>query len=95
MRLALMIRWTAIGREQKLGMGDVLETGLTSAQEKKLSGKQPGMHFLYPNGQRPLILVVDDLPENLTMLSEMVGREGAEVGCKRWSPTDQAAICFS
>jgi diguanylate cyclase (GGDEF)-like protein/PAS domain S-box-containing protein len=77
--MALTINWTAIDREQKLGTGDVLETGLTSAQEKTLSGKQPGMHFLYPNGQRPLILVVDDLPENLTMLSEMVGREGADV----------------
>lgn len=37
------------------------------------------MHFLFPNGERPLILVVDDLPENLTMLSEMVGHEGADV----------------
>ena len=44
-----------------------------------MSGKPAGGRFLYPNGQRPLILAVDDLPENLTLLSEMVGHEGADV----------------
>lgn len=71
--------WTARRRGKTLETGDVLETSLTSADNKTTSGKPEGMHFLFPNGERPLILVVDDLPENLTMLSEMVGHEGADV----------------
>ncbi|MDE2442037.1 MAG: response regulator, partial [Betaproteobacteria bacterium] len=38
-----------------------------------------GGKFVFANGQRPLILVVDDLPENLATLAEMVQREGADV----------------
>ena len=71
--------WTAREPGKKLEIGDVLETSLTSTDNKIVSGKTEGKNFLFPNGERPLILVVDDLPENLTMLSEMVGSEGADV----------------
>jgi diguanylate cyclase (GGDEF)-like protein/PAS domain S-box-containing protein len=52
---------------------------LTSAESDSSSGKPAGQKFVFANGQRPLILVVDDLPDNLATLAEMVHREGADV----------------
>ena len=39
--------------------------------------QQPGM--LTVDGQKPLILIVDDNPTNLAMLAELIDREGGEV----------------
>ena len=49
----------------------------TEYENSEDNRKQP--RFASINGRMPLILVVDDLPENLAALSEMVRMQGAEV----------------
>lgn len=46
----------------------------------------PGGRLIAPDGKRPLILVVDDLPENLRLLAEMLHREGADVRAANSGP---------
>lgn len=52
---------------------------MSSAESEPSSDKPAGQKFVFSNGQRPLILVVDDLPDNLATLAEMVQLEGADV----------------
>lgn len=49
------------------------------AGKKLVQDEEKGRRLLSDDGQRPLILVVDDTPINLALLSEMVCSEGAEV----------------
>ncbi len=51
-----------------------------SHTENKISdGSAVGKRLLMADGQKPLILVVDDVPVNVAVLAEMVRSEGAEV----------------
>ncbi|HLO65226.1 MAG TPA: EAL domain-containing protein [Azonexus sp.] len=52
---------------------------MSRAESEPSPDKPAGHKFAFANGQRPLILVVDDLPDNLATLAEMVHQEGADV----------------
>ncbi|HRD35312.1 MAG TPA: EAL domain-containing protein [Rhodocyclaceae bacterium] len=47
---------------------------------------QPEGPLIAADGTRPLILVVDDVPANLTLLAEMLHREGADVRAANAGP---------
>ena len=50
-----------------------------AGSEKRVRGGRSGDRLIAADGRRPLILVVDDLSVNVTLLAEMVASEGAEV----------------
>lgn len=52
---------------------------MTQVENKMPDRAQPGGRLLSVDGQRPLILVVDDLSVNVAILAEMVRSEGADV----------------
>lgn len=52
---------------------------MSNTEKNDLSGQPTGASFIFSNGQRPIVLVVDDLPVNLAILSEMLDQEGADV----------------
>jgi len=60
-----------------------------SHAEKDASQGGGGKQLLAADGQRPLILVVDDMPVNVAVLGEMVSSEGADV---RRADSGQAAL---
>lgn len=60
---------------------------MTHAEEKASQGG--GNQLLGPDGERPLILIVDDVSVNVAILSEMVSAEGAEV---RQAESGEAAL---
>jgi len=60
-----------------------------SHAEKEASQGGEGKQLLAADGQRPLILIVDDMPVNVAVLGEMVSSEGADV---RRADSGQAAL---